>query len=727
MINLNIIRHWIDRILASDPGLTRLQKAITVTLSVISSVLTMLLLVSIFAKGQMTVAILAGIVGLMGIMVVNDDSTKEQKVTTLLLTLSSGLAITLGSVLSSLSHIADVALITVIFLAFYLQRFGSRYFSLCMIGFISLYFSTLLHVKPAQLPWFLIAVAVGVVYAFLFNFIIFKERSDMILKRSMASYHIQTNLIFRIMIEAIEDLKRNRLRQATLKRNVVKLNEYARMTSGQLGPTDPGKVWPGIQTQQLRLYLFDSQMLIETLSPAVRRLKVLHALENSEVRETLLQVVKALRDADVLQEDYEASHLKEAEDAVQALKQKLDQFNNKDESVRAWLFLIRRIESIASHVVDSAHRLKVTRKETLEKDNVKSLEEETSHDTQTNGMEVSTKRALQAILAGTMSIVLGYLLSPSHQYWILLSAFVVLLGTESVGRTFVKAFQRFAGTLLGAVVGFFLAHAVSGRIDLEISILFFCVFMAFYLFPISYALMIFWITMVLAIMYDILLGGISEQLLFARVLDTLIGAAIGFLVSALVFPKRTKDKVADTIEDFLFDLKAYLKDYLGRFAGAQPLTNLADKALDLDVLLQQVRDEARPLHNTPGTLGRSGIERRLTVLTAVNYYAKHLTASTNRGIIRDADESLRQTLHHVQSRIEDNLNVLCRLISGKSGHQESVWELEKERERIERLPDKRSLNVLNHDKLIYDLYYVWRINQAVVSLAKDMGARSKRQ
>lgn len=738
LINLNIIHHWLDRISASDPGLTRLQKAIKVVLSVIFSVLTMLLVVSLFAKGQMTVAILAGVVGMMAIAVVNDDTPEEKKVTTWLLPLSSGSAITLGSLLSSYGHIADVALIIVIFLAFYLQRFRTRYFSICMIGFISLYFSTLLHVKFTQLPWFLVAIVVGATYAYLFNFVILRERSDKVLKRSMSSFHIQINLTFRIMIEIIQDLKTNRLRFISIDRNVTKLNEYARMVSGELGSTDPGQVWPGTQVDQLRLYVFDSQMLVETLAPAVKRLKILHALENSKIRESLLKVVQLLRDADVLRNDYRPSHLKEAEGAVQDLKNKLDQFSNKTADNKEWLFLVRRIDSIASHVIESARRLRKAREENLNKERTGSLgqhskeqeeleeknDKTTKNDIQEDGLQPSTKKALQAILAGIISIILGYLLSPAHQYWILLSSFVVLLGTESVGRTLVKAFQRFAGTFFGAIAGFYLAHSVSGQAHLEISLLFLCVFMAFYLFSISYALMIFWITMLLSIMYDLLLGGISEQLLQARVLDTLIGAGMGFIVSAVIFPKKTKDMVADTIVEFLSDLQEYVGEYLERFVGERATTSLADKALDLDETLQQVRNEAKPLHNSPGTLGRAGIERRLTVLTAINYYAKHLTASANRETTMTFDESLKQTLKLIDSRLSENFDTLCQLMSGK-GHHASVWDLEKERESIERSPDKTIAKDVKQKQLIHDMYYVWRINQAIVSLAKDLGAQTK--
>ncbi len=341
-------------------------------------------------------------------------------------------------------------------------------------------------------------------------------------------------------------------------------------------------------------------------------------------------------------------------------------------------------------------------------------------------MESSTKKAIQAVIAGAVSIIIGYLLSPSHQYWILLSAFVVLLGTESVGRTMIKAIQRTVGTFIGAVAGFLMAHLVAGHIYLEIGLLFLSIFMAFYLFSISYGLMMFWITMMLAIMYDLLLGGITEQLLASRVIDTLIGAILGLTVSALVLPMKTKDKVSEATLDFLSDLKDYTNGYLDRFLGEATTESLADKALDMDASLQTVRDEAQPFRNRPGTLGRSGIERQLTVLNAMNYYAKHLVASSTRQLSENTDEELKETLQYIESCLTHNLDVLGKLLNGK-GKDKKIKRLEKAREKIERIPDNKKNTAPSQKQLIHDLYYVWRINQTIISFAKDLGAEAEEE
>ncbi len=727
-----MIRYWMARLLASDPGLTRLQRASRVTLSVMTAVLVMNLVNMFLAHAPMTVAILSGVLGLIGSLVVNDPTAKEKKITTWLLALSSSSFITLASWLSLVGfHLPDLVLLSIVFLTFYLSRFGSRYFSLCMVGFISFYFSSLLQIQFAQLPWFYVAIFVGVSVAYTFNFIFFKDRPERLLKRSMSSFHVQINLTFDLMIDMIRDLKTSQKRVKSLNRNITKLNEYVRMVSGHFESTDPGVVWPGIQKHQLRLYIFDAAMLVETLPLTLKRLKDLHALEKADVRDSLLKVMQSLRDAEVLRESFDPANLKNAENTVVQLKQQLDQLQSDDKAFEKWLYLLRRIESIASHIVMEAKSIQEARNQHLNDHSNNSLssqdddeqandDEEDSEEELEPGLQPTTKKAFQAALAGSLSIVLGYIVSPAHQYWILLSAFVILFGTESVGRTFVKAGQRFAGTLFGAIVGFGLAHLISGHIVIEITVLFFCIFMAFYLLSISYALMIFWITMMIAIMYDFLLGGVTEQLLGARVLDTFIGAGLGAGVTAFLFPHKTRDKVRDSMVEFLDNLKVYTEAYLEKYIGETNTTDLADKALELDEQLQQVRDDADPLLKRPGNFGRSGIENQLTVLTAMNFYVKHLVSSTKREQRAELNDDIKQALKGVEADIGKNIDILCEWLNENTKEHEAVLDLKREREFIERSPD---LNTAK--QLIHDLYYIWRINKAVLSLAKDLGSHSE--
>ncbi|MGF3105975.1 FUSC family protein [Rossellomorea sp. DUT-2] len=717
---------WLGRILASDPGRKRFQQAGKATISLISAVFTMLFLLKLFDYTAITPAIVSGMVGMLGIFVVMDDTTAKKKVTTPLIGVAVAVGITLGSAFAHYSLVVNILLVGAIFSAFYFSRFAIRYFSMGMAGFMSIYISSILQLDVAHLSWFYIGIVIGVVYAFLYNFIIFKG-SVHVLRRSMRSFHIQSNLTFTILMKMIEDPDTSSKRRKLLDRNVRRLNEYARIVAGDINENDLKKLWPGIEPSQLRLYVFDTEMLIQTLTDSLKRLKELDALEVKELRRLLVWVLRSLRDAEVLAQDYDPRSLEEAEIAIQGLRLLLSEMLNQEEKPEGWVYLLRRIESIANHVLEAAitiqESLKVSEsKETDIENNDESLDEdkEDKPEEESKSLKPSTRKAIQALVGGTLAIIVGELIAPAQPYWVLLTTFIIQIGTESVGRTYMKAFQRSVGTVIGAILGFGAAKLVSGNSELEVFLLFVVLFLAFYLFTVSYTLMSLFITMLIAFMYDLLLGGISMQLMGARVIDTIAGAAIALSVSAFVFPKKTKDKVADAFDDFLEELGGYVSSYIKTFTNIEdkPLT---DQAFDLDQKLQGIKDEAQSLLQRPGSMTRSGIGRWITVVIAINYYAKHLLASSHRKVPAKVSDELNSVFQQTEEKITYNIETLRELLKEKESAR-VFWSLSEEREKIETLAPSRLKSQMD---LIHHLYYVWKINQSIVALGEELGAEVK--
>lgn len=74
-----IFSYWFSRLVAADPGRKRFKTASKATISVITAVVIMLIVLKAAGSSQITAAILAGVIGLMGILVVNDETTKAKK------------------------------------------------------------------------------------------------------------------------------------------------------------------------------------------------------------------------------------------------------------------------------------------------------------------------------------------------------------------------------------------------------------------------------------------------------------------------------------------------------------------------------------------------------------------------------------------------------------------------------------------------------------------------
>ncbi|MFC0524562.1 FUSC family protein [Pontibacillus salicampi] len=711
---LQTIQHYWTRLTASDPGLMRFKSALKILLSVISAVLTTSVIIGFFniGPGGITVPIFSGVVGLVSTFVVFDDTKAKKQMTTFLMAITSMLAISLGSYLYGMYYLSDIAIVLVVFLAFYLSRFSSRYFSLSVIAFFSIYFSTILKVELEMIPWYYLAIAIGGSYAFVYNFVVLKDQPEKVLQRSMHSFHIQTNLIMNLVKQMIVSPTITPRQIKTLDQNLTKVNEYARHISGQLATTSPSLIWKGIRANELRLYVYDVDMLMQSLSPAVERLRAMQHYQQSPFQDALLDLVESIRSIRVLRNGSVPEQLTRAEKALQALRHQIREVSDQDSE--EWLYLVRRMETIANHVIDGVTELHRERKEHLTEEQPAEDEEQEDQATLT-GLHPTTKKAIQALVAGAISVYLGYTLTPAHPYWILLSSFIIFMGTESVGSTFMKANQRTLGTVLGALAGFGLAQLISNS-TIEVSFIFLCIFMAFYLFPVSYSIMIFWITMVVAMLYDLLLGGITPMVMGVRVIDTFIGAYVGLFAASFILPTTTRDKIADYASEFFHELSDYVHSYLNHLLHKRHHENFAEKSFELDQKLELIRVESLMFRYRPGRFGRSGIERWHTVLSAINYYAKQLHAT--RHSYPKIEKDMEETLEHVQYYVLHNINNIHKLIKGTGNI--TVYELEEDRRAVERFTIAEAS--ISDRLFVYKLYYIWRINQSLVTLASDMGA-----
>lgn len=697
----------IRRVLASDPGRKRLLQSGKATLSLITSVFISQLVLNLVGHPSLLPSIISGMAGMMGIMVVMDETKEKKQMTTLLLGLAAACGVTAGSLLASEAILVSALMVLVIFSSFYFSRFGSRYFSIGMISFFTVYFSSFLKLSPSQFPWFYLTIAIGISSAYFYNFVLFRD-SVQTLRRSMNSFHKQANLTFQLLIEVIEDQQYKESRRKTLLYNVKKLREYASHVSTDLNANDLREIWPGLSPRQLKLYVFDTSMLVATLADNLTQLKQDQALEMKEIRLILIKLIEILQQSEVLNPTYANRDLKEARHVIGALRDRTHNYFDAQETPEGWHYLIRRIEAMADHVTEGALTIRSSIQDTKTVEQVQEEKEEETEEEEQQGLRPTTKKAIQSIIAGAIAIVVGYIISPIQPYWVVLTTFIVQLGTESVGKTYLKGLERSVGTIIGAIIGFGLAQLFSGKPILEVSLIFTFIFLAFYVFSVSYTVMSLFITMLIAFMYDLMLGGISYQLLGARVLDTIAGAAIALGVSAYIFPTKTMFKVSEAFVDYLEELEAYVSAYLRSFSQEEEVKDLAEYGFTLDQKLQTIEEAAKPVLQGPGGKKFSGLPRRLTVFTAINYYAKHLVASSYQKHVIQHEE-LQKLLHEVERTFTHNLNVLKDRVQNEEFNLK-LKDIKELREQIEQLAPNPSEG---QGDLIHHLYYLWKMNESV--------------
>jgi uncharacterized membrane protein YccC len=160
-------------------------------------------------------------------------------------------------------------------------------------------------------------------------------------------------------------------------------------------------------------------------------------------------------------------------------------------------------------------------------------------------------------VAGAMALLIGRAIDPVRYYWALIAAFVCFTGTTTVAETTRKGAARAGGTLIGLMASVVFAERTAGHLVATFTVIILAIFLAFYLQPVSYAGMIFFITIMIGQLYT-LLHSFSPGLLVLRLKETVAGATVGIAVSVLVLPTRTRT-VARTARRELF---AGLRDVL---------------------------------------------------------------------------------------------------------------------------------------------------------------------
>jgi len=228
------------------------------------------------------------------------------------------------------------------------------------------------------------------------------------------------------------------------------------------------------------------------------------------------------------------------------------------------------------------------------------------------------RRTLQVFVAATAAVVAGTLISPQRWYWALIAAFIVGVGAASRSEVMVKALQRVGGTLFGVLAGIGLATLVAGHAWLAVGLIFTCMFLAFYAFQAAYGTMIFFITLMLALLYG-LLGMFQPHLLVLRLEETAVGAAIGIAANFLVLPIRQGEAFREKLADFL----DALADAIGRCGAAD-----GDRALHR---LQAAKQELRQ------SLG--GVKRGWVPLVSRKYLTANRAAMRCAYLIREAARS----------------------------------------------------------------------------------------
>ncbi len=657
--------------IGSDPGLLRLRAATRTTASLACSLGILYLLTR--ATGQpLTVALLGVIITMIAAQSVNEADPRQQRITMALLPLPAALSITAASLLAVHLVAGDVVFVVVVFAAVYASRFGARGRALGMVAF-NAYFATLyLRASISELPWMIGAVVVGTVCTFVIRTYVLPDRPERVLRATVRALRARMAIVVDATTEAVRTgyLDERRLRR--MRARTIRLNETALLIQDQIEDNaNPAMLWPGVTGEQLTPWLFDAELAVEWVSTAGRRLAVLDTDTGSEDHAaipttTRVELVAALTQLARALRVPQPGGLQQAAEQAQRVLDRQPRPTPADDPGNAAirrlaLAIINAAKATADvrAIVEGAAPLSTDAAPAPASDG-----DGQQADKQSSGLRPSTRQAIQVSLAAALAIVAGQLVSPTRWFWAVIAAFVIFAGTNSWGETLTKGWQRLIGTMLGVPCGMLVATLFAGNQLGSLVMIFVCLFCAFYFKDVTYSLMTFWITTMLALLYG-LLGQFSLSVLMLRIEETAIGAVIGITVAILVLPTNTRTAIRDDTRSFLTALSALIENSVATMFCDGKAVSPTEQARELDRSLQQFRVTAKPLMaGVAGLAGRRSIRRGLRLFTACDRYGRSLARSSEQYQEPVGTQPQSDAFMSAAAQTRRNIDTLVAIIDG---------------------------------------------------------------
>ena len=604
------LRGWMreswDRVAASDPGLHRLRMA----LSAGAAMATTLGLEYGYAQlthagsGGIVIAMLLGtVVAMIGSMALAGPRAWPKVRIAVLFPVAIGAGLVPGVAVAGHADLTLVVFVAIMFVAVYIRRFRQPYFFDGFMIWMGYFFAAFLRARWSELPSLTGDVAIGTGWVLL-SITVLRTHPRRTLRRVLRAFDARTRAVARVCadllaLDAGEDRRRARLSRK-LHSGQLRLAEAALIVEGWSAELDA--LPPGWSATALRRRLLETHLAVDELAAAARslipgdgsvtnqaaRIAGHLARREDEAAARLARRVQTLdstepdkttqrRDVHVRQ--FATAALEFIDLAARAdTPPEVDDVDGFSPAVRLALGALPGSPAVALSVPARGRWSPLSR------------------------IPLTTRQAIQVAVAGTLAIIAGRELSQARYYWAVIATFIAFTGTATRSETSIKAGNRVLGTLLGFGVGFGLVHLTAGHTLWMLAIIVASMSCGFYVVSVSYAGMIFFVTIMISQLYSAL-HEYSADLIVLRLEETAVGAAIGIVVALLVLPTSTRDTVEAASRRYFSALADVSRAIAARLTSAER-AEVAPSSRDLDALtrtldvrLQQLALVARPLTN----------------------------------------------------------------------------------------------------------------------------------
>ncbi|MFF2809060.1 FUSC family protein [Streptomyces sp. NPDC058000] len=615
---------------------------------------------------------------------------REKEVRGQAVTLALGLpvalaAVALGALLHSRIIAGDLFFIALIFGAAYARRFGDRGTALGLIGFQVYFVSLFVHATVPTLPELFLTLTVAFVCSAVVRFAVFPDSPERTLSRLREAFRARLAQLVATHRELV-DTGPEELDSVLddLRRHTARLHEAALMIQGRLEEGTRDSATAAL----LQRRIADAEIAAERLGMTLLNARsaertdtlTLH-LPHAPVPATANRMQSEGDAVATLRRDLDALGLlvarrapgdrgtalahvrnrllgyRDEEDLPRGSMAVQDAFRALGEAARAVLGLRLALDGPQDESDDTSATTR-SREEFDAEDLAIVGVEEDGEDERTGLQRPTTRAAFQVAAGSALAIVGGEFLSTQRWYWAVLTCWVVFLNTASTGEVLVKGYRRLLGTVLGVVAGVGLAGLVGNHTWTAFALVLLCVFGMFFTAPLSYALMSFFVTAMLGLLYT-LLNTYSVATLVLRIEETALGAACGIIAAVLVLPVHTDRRTDEHLGAVLDRLREAVSAAVAQLSGG-PATDLLTLARDLDTALNDLRGSTQPLMHpiTPLRVRRQTARYLVALLETCAYHARSLAATaevlpSSRSVAADP------RLERVGRRIARNIDLIA--------------------------------------------------------------------
>ena len=528
------VAHVSDVVVASDPGLMRLRLAIRASATAAVSALVLSRLAA-WTGHPVSVTIIGVAIGMLGTVVLSDATLEDEKKTLALVPLVAGAAAALAMLTASSVWASSGGFCAVIFASVYVRRYGVRATALGVIAFIgyffALYFASYFGGGVSAIPWTEGAIVLSGAIAYVIRFGVVRERPQAVLEETLLAFEARARVMFddlAVLAMASGAGTRHRVSRR-IRRAAIRLNETALALGDQVGAdradavADAAAPWVAV--------IFDMEMAVNTLAEAIRELSGPGVFD--EGRRHLADLAGALRQlvgrtrvphARAKADGHLYAGCTAREPALHATCRDAHHAIHALDTCRPWPHPTACGDRAQSLLGAGAPLVAPVPRPPGE------------------WFSPPLRLAIQATIAGGLSMVAGRQISSVRWFWAVISAFVVFIRANTIGETLSRGWQRTLGTMGGVAGGVIVAQLVGGDPHVALGLIFVGLFGAYYFYRVSYAWMIGFITAALALLYTVL-GRYSQELLYIRLVETLAGAIIGIVVATIVLPERSSVKL----------------------------------------------------------------------------------------------------------------------------------------------------------------------------------------